>query len=590
MQNFRKFSLYLIAPVLTLLIFIFLFEIWKLDLHLPVFSYEHDALTTFFVTKNIIEQGWFFSNDFVGWPHLTQTFYIHDFPVNSDFFNFLVLKAFTYFSSDPFLIVNSFFIFTFFLIPLFSFVVLRELGITAFTAIIISILYSFTPYHFYRGTWHLFLSDYAIVPLILMVALWISSNKITLIAVNQKNQFCLKPNCFFFIAFAICIFAATNGIYYALYACIIFTFAWILYGLKNGKFCDRQFFTLAIFSLTIIFVLLCLSVPSFLYWAQNGASGKVVGRGMVDSELLALKIVNLFLPVENHYISYFSNLRKVYDLNINMYEGSYCSLGILGAIGFLFLLLWLVAKTQNGENSFFQRTIKRWSLAKNEQNLISDLAGLNLFIVLFATVGGLVMLLAMAFPMLRSHARFSIFIAFLAAILIAIIFDKIIQRRSPRQKIFAQIAIVIIAILSLYDQVGRVSAKTTHRLNDIERSEITSQFYSDRNFVEEIERTLPQGAMIMQMPLRDFPEGGSYDLMVGYLYSKNLRWSYPAMRGREASVWQHEVLKLDFKKFIAELKKAGFSAIYLDRQLMSKDGADEKNDNWQAVRKFEAQL
>jgi len=588
MKNLKKISLYFVAPILSVATFILLFQLWKLDLHAPIFAYGHDALIAFFLIKNIIQTGWFSSNELVGWPHLIP-FSLNDFPMHADGFNFLILKAFTYFSSDPFLIVNCFFILTFALTSFTSFIALRSLGITAFTAIIVSILYSFTPYHFYRGTWHVFLSNYSPIPLIIMVSLWIAAGKIKMIDVNEKGQFYLNPNRFFFFALAICIFVSGGGIYYALYSCVIFVFAWILYGLKKGIFSDRQFFTVTFLCSAIIIVLLFLHIPSFFYWMQNGMNGNATYRSMEQSELYGLKIITLFLPVQNHYLEYLSNVRKIYDTNVLTYESTFTSLGIIGAVGFLFLLLWLFTKNQDGEKSFLQRTIQKYSLNEKDQNLISDLAGLNLFMVLFAVVGGLVMLFAMPFPMLRSHARFSIFIAFLSLTLIAIIFDKIIKKKLFGKKIFAQILVVAIATLAMFDQVGQLSPDILQRETPLEIKVIMAKFNSDHHFVEEIEKTMPTGAMIMQMPVVIFPEGGTYELMMGYIYSKNLRWSYPVIRGRKSAMWQLKTAKLDFKDFIIELKKAGFSGVYIDRILMSQLKEDEAQ-GWRDLIKFEKQL
>ena len=577
MKQIKTIRPYLISPILTLLAFTFFLELWQVDLALPIFSYDGgDGFFSEFEAKVIIDEGWFFTNRFIGFPQDLDQFNLYDFPLQADSFNFLIFKFFSYFTSNPFLVINCFFITGFILIPTLSFVVLRSFGISSFSAVVISVLYAFIPYHIYRNTAHLFLGNYAAIPLIVMVALWIMADKIQFIAVNQKQQFCVKPNRSFFIALAICLFASTTGIYYAFYACIIFTFAWFLRGLKEGLFFDRKSFSALVLCAIIVLVLFCLYLPSFIYWFQNGGNLSVGNRDTSESERFGLKIINLFLPIGNHYLDYFANLRWCFaEVALEQCESVSESLGLIGASGFLFLLLWLIAKAQNSRNSFFQKTIQKFSLTENDQNLISNLAGLNLITVLFATVGGFVMFMAMSFPLIRSHARFSIFIAFFSLFFLAIIFDKMLQKR----KLFAQIIIPIILILALFDQVGRVSAAS------IQNEQIKNRFASDQDFVQRIESTMPQGTMIFMVPILNFPEGEEpYDLLAGYLHSKNLRWSYPAIMGRKSNAWQHEVMKLDFADFIAEVKKAGFSGIYIDRQVMS------VKYNWQEVRKLEMRL
>jgi phosphoglycerol transferase len=196
-------------------------------------------------------------------------------------------------------------------------------------------------------------------------------------------------------------------------------------------------------------------------------------------------------------------------------------------------------------------------------------------VVFFATVGGLVMFIAIPFPLIRSHARFSIFIAFLALFLIAIIFDKIIESKKKYAKIF----VALIAFFALFDQVGRVPASS------IQSESMTNKFRSDRDFVEKIEQAMPQGAMIFELPIVCFPECAGYDMMIGYLHSQKLRWSFPAMNGREVFDWQKKVSALEFENFIAEIKKIGFEGVYLDRaEFIS------RKKNWGDLRSFEAKL
>jgi phosphoglycerol transferase len=268
------------------------------------------------------------------------------------------------------------------------------------------------------------------------------------------------------------------------------------------------------------------------------------------------------------------NIRFFFDeLPSQNHESGSESLGILTSIGFLFLILWLFAQNHAGEKSVFQKTIKKYSLNENDQNLISNLAGLNLLSVLFATIGGFVMFVVIPFPLIRSHARFSIFIAFFSLFIMAIIFDKAVKKK----KLFAKIAILIISTLAIFDQVGKVSASI------LQSEKVKSAFISDRDFVQKIESTMPKDAMIFVLPVIDFPEN-LYDLLGGYLHSKNLRWSYPAITGRPSNLWQHEVVKMNFEDFIFEIKNKGFSGIYLNQKMMA------EKFSWSEVRQFTKQL
>ncbi len=578
MQKSRLFFIYLIAPILSLSIFAAVFQVWNLNLYQPIFVKNSDVFFTTFVAKTIISQGWFFFNNSVGFPQIDGAFSFHDFPIHADFLNLFIIKILALFSQNPFLVVNSFFIITFALISLSSFAVLRHSKISIFSATLVSILYSFTHYHLVRGTSHLFLSNYAIVPLIIMVFLWIIENKIKILDKDKNGRVQFIFNNFAYLSLLIAAIAATSGIYYAFYSCIIFIFALFIRGLKNGKFRNLAALEVLTLCFVIFLILVFLHFPVISYWAKNGYNASVVHRGLAESEFYALKIIYLFLPSPNHYFDYFSNLRGLFDSFSKEMESGAASLGILASAGFLFLSLWLIAKNFDDKSSFLQKTIKKFNLDLGDQNLISKLAILNFLLVLFATAGGLVMFVSAAFPMLRSHARFSIFIAFISLFLVAIIFDKIIEKKIFGQKKYAQIFILIIFVIALFDQVGKSSLKI------IQPQELKNELQIQEDFIKKIEGSTSSQLPIFILPISYFPEGGDYGLTLPYLYSKNLKWSYPAMVGRKGSRWQSGISNLDYKNLVNEVKKAGFGGIYIDRIRYT------KNESWANLRKLETTL
>lgn len=560
MKLLKNCSTYLIAPILAVICFAIVFQIWKIDLTVPAFGYDTDAVLFLFYIKNIIDTGWIFTNNYVGLPHLTEVFSIYDFPIQSDLFDLAVFKLFSYFTNNAALIANLFFILSFALIAATSFIVLRVFKVSIFTATIISVIYAFLPYHILRGVWHLFLSNYMIVPFAVMVGLWISSDKLGIFGVNDKQQYCVKWNKYFFISALVSILAAISGVYYAYYSCVIFVFAWFLRSFKKGGFLNKGTTEPLFLCVITLVTLVALFLPTFIYQIQHGYNPMVGGRSVAESEFYALRIIDLLMPLSGHHIEALSNLRNNFNLLVEANaERSPATLGFTGAIGFIFLLMWLIGKAIASENSFLEKTIKKFSLSKNDQNTISDLAVFNLLSVLFATVGGLVMFISTSFPLIRSHVRFCIFIAFFALFLIAIISDKIIEKKICGKKIYTQIVLFILMILAVYDQTGRGLVGYTQNHMGLEKYE------SDHEFVAEIENSMPPQAMIFMLPFSQFPEVDVYQQLVGYVNSKQLRWSYPSIVGRESSQWQQQVVTLEFKKFIAAIKKAGFEGIYIDR-------------------------
>jgi phosphoglycerol transferase len=101
-------------------------------------------------------------------------------------------------------------------------------------------------------------------------------------------------------------------------------------------------------------------------------------------------------------------------------------------------------------------------------------------------------------------------------------------------------------------------------------ADIKADFESDRDFVHQIEATMPDQAMIYQLPLVDFPEHPveqqmpDYQLFRGYLHSTELRWSYGAMKGREIEEWNKKLESLLAGQKIAVIRREGFSGLYID--------------------------
>lgn len=551
-----------ITIAITLAVLMAIIQPWNTDLSFPLFgydeplfNYDNDNLFFHFITKTIIDNGWFNANKFVSMPY---TFNLHDFPMNSDLSYILILKILSYFSDNNFLVLNYFFIVGFLMISATSFIALRAMEIDHFICLIISVLYSFLPFHFYWNTHHAFNANYYVVPLVIMASLWLIENKVIAFGyINGKLSCCFNDK--FYYCLLIALIATTSGIYYAYYSCIILAFSWLIKILKNQKNNSVIIILIGI----IIIGSLYLQIPSFRYWAEHGANRFVTYRSAGDSDVHGLRMIYLLLPLENHYLKYFASIGDRF-LELSQFESRAASLGIIGAIGFVFLLLWLLAKNCGQESYLLQKTIKRFSLSKKDQETISNFASLNLLSVLFASVGGLVMFIAISFPQIRSHARFAVFIGFISLSLIAVLIDNFYKRTNNR--LIFSIALVILMLLGVLDQVG---------IRDFKNRGV-DRVINDREFVAKIENMIPSNSAVFTLPLIPFPEFINYDMLRPYLVSKNLRWSSPAILGREAFNWQVKVAKKDFKQFIKEIKDAGFKGIYIDRNQYVKIYSPEK--------------
>jgi phosphoglycerol transferase len=87
--------------------------------------------------------------------------------------------------------------------------------------------------------------------------------------------------------------------------------------------------------------------------------------------------------------------------------------------------------------------------------------------------------------------------------------------------------------------------------------------------VHRIEATTGPGAMVLQLPLHPFPEGGpvvamnDYDHVAGYLHSDTLRWSYGGVAGRPED-WTSAQSGLPLDQLIPDAAAAGFKGVWID--------------------------
>jgi hypothetical protein len=137
-------------------------EIWNADLRVP-FTYTGDGTLNLLFIKDVLENPWYFENSRIGAPAGLE---LYDYPViNGETLNLLLFRVLGIGTADPALVLNLFFLLTFPLTALTSFIVLRRLPVSRGIALVVSVLFALLPYHFMRGEAHIFLAAYYAVPL-----------------------------------------------------------------------------------------------------------------------------------------------------------------------------------------------------------------------------------------------------------------------------------------------------------------------------------------------------------------------------------------------------------------------------------------
>jgi hypothetical protein len=322
-----------------------------------------------------------------------------------------------------------------------------------------------------------------------------------------------------------------------------------------------------------------MNLDTWTYRLAHGPNPGALAREYKWMEIYGLKLVDLVVPPVTHHWPGWARFavahrigdpaRGIPPASPLQDEGSY--LGIVGLAALAWLAWTAVADA-----------------VKGRANDIPLAAWQVLWIVLCFTTGGLNAILGVfGFTLFRTGQRYSI-------VILAIVLLYAAQRLTAWQRGWAAraapdvvrigtlTAAVAATVMILWDQVPRApSAEQTEA--------IARQVASDREFTATMEAALPEGGMVFQLPVMDFPEAPlpgipSYDHFRPYLYSSQLRFSFGSMKGRERERWQHEVQQLlvegatvdqgakqirfkpaNVRRAVDELEKRGFQALYLNR-------------------------
>jgi phosphoglycerol transferase len=270
-------------------------------------------------------------------------------------------------------------------------------------------------------------------------------------------------------------------------------------------------------------------------------------------EIYGLKLVDLVIPPVTHrsdaLAAFAINHRKGAPLLDE--GGSY--LGIVGLLALAWLIVDAVRSGLRGR--FNEVPIEAWWI---------------LWIVLMFTTGGLNAIAgAFGVTMFRAACRYSVVILAISLLYAArrltdIQADSAARSTDGTQGILWGTIAAVLGITILWDQVPRApSAEYTNAINVL--------VDSDRRFVAQMEATLPDGAMVFQFPVMEYPESpvpgvGSYEHFRPYLYSSKLRYSFGSQKGREREAWQKEVANMPIEKALPEIARRGFAAIYINRR------------------------
>ncbi len=314
-----------------------------------------------------------------------------------------------------------------------------------------------------------------------------------------------------------------------------------------------------------------MNIDSWTYQAVHGRNPGAFVREYKWLEIYGLKIVDLFIPSVTHRSDAFAAFSAAHRQAAPLLDegGSYLGIVGLAALAFLIgtaVLAWLERRERDVP-------MEAWQL---------------LWILLMFTTGGLNAILgSFGITMFRAACRYSIVILAISLLYAAQRLTALQEEAeagpdAAGKSLFFKAAAIVLCGLILWDQVPRAPTAA-------QTAEIARQVDADREFVATMEKTLAPDAMVFQLPVMEFPESPipgvpPYDHFRPYLYSKQLRFSFGSMKGREREKWQQQLQNLlvagatpdqeaqkirfnadNVRRAVDELKKLGFAAVYINR-------------------------
>lgn len=536
---------------------------WHGRLDIPL-DYAGDALSSQLLVKTAMKSWTAQTNTDLGAPFKLE---MQDYPLGGDNLNFIIMRGTSLVTENSSVAINLFFFATFALCGMMMYSVSRLLDVSRIPSMAMAIVFACAPFHFGRGQIHLLLSAYYMVPIGIYLAIRIGQGKgfgATRGSLPKVVRYALPV--------VACIALASAGVYYAAFSLLL------IGALAVGRaISGRSWKPLGVAAVVILIIAgtsVVNQIPTLQYRAEHGENSQVAQRIPMETEVYPLVITRYLVPAVGHPIGRFRHATDTYwaATPLKVIEsdpaGAMASIGLLTA----FFVAFLRLISRNSATTKSSSPLRLVDVVMTDPR-VGLLTAATLVLVLFATAGGLASPFAwLVSPSIRAWGRATIVIAALSLLLLGVLAQQWLGPRRPR----ILVALAIFAVpVALVDQATPGLVPTY----DVNRH----AYRSDERFVQELEEKLPEKSMILQLPMQTFPEGTpipgqgfSYDNARGYLHSKNLRWSFPAMRGRPEDI-SPLLSSLPVEMLAEAAERLGFDAIWIDRR------ADQGNPTWEAT-------
>lgn len=539
----RDIGFVTLAGILGATVAFWTLELWRSHPRVPFLS-GGDADLAMASLKTLDHHAWYYTTNRLGAPFGQN---LRDFPAAADTINIVLSKAIGFATDSPALIVNMFFFLSYPLIAITGYLGCRLTGLRRWTSLMVGVIFTSIPFHRFRFG-HLFLANYAIVPLVAALVIRQAGPRPLLRrrAVEGWRGYLHRD---FVVGFAIVVAASASGLYYAVFTCLFLVISALIALLrKRPRIALNGLAAVAV----IAFLVVVQLAPTILH-QRNAGDNPIATRSLDDLDNYPLRPSVLLLPIVGHQVAAVREWRDGLDAPLIASEGQGEAIGAFGAAGFV-LCLGITA------SRFASRRRFRGSAR------IADAPLFLLGGVLVASYSGLAVVLgAFGFTQIRAWNRISVFLAFFCIITAATLLTSALR---PRRRL-SMVLLPVVTLAAVWDQTTIYSVPNY----DV----AATHWSSEAAFYRSVESALDTSAAVFQLPLVDFPESppvyqlGDYAQLAGYLHTNDLRWSYGGVKGRSAD-WR---LRLDptLGSFVDDLLIAGFTGLTVNLNGYADNGA-----------------
>ena len=284
----------------------------------------------------------------------------------------------------------------------------------------------------------------------------------------------------------------------------------------------------------------------------QGITGHALLRNPGDFQVYALRPVEWLVPPADHRVPALAGLgRSWLTARHNTGEFFYNYLGLLGIVALTGLLAAGLLR-----------------LLRRQWSRLDSCLGLA-WITAFGVAGGInTWLGAAGFELFRASTRIGIF----ALIWVLFFAGRWLTRQSCRlPRLVSVIGAALISLAACWEETPPLGDPEVDARN-------LSRWHLYENATDRLERELPAGAAVFQLPAVPFPEAGptrgmpDYEHALPFLASRTLRFSYGHLRTAPAMQWAHYISRLTTMEMVTALEQAGFSALWLDQRAYADHG------------------